>query len=70
MLLDKLESFGTVVKRNKLPPTDIESVKIFDCIFGIINIFIDDKGSAFFITFGALADLSNRTETIEDLVEL
>jgi hypothetical protein len=70
LFLNKLKSFGTVVKGNKVPTTDIESVKIFDCILGIIDVVIDDKGSSFFITFGAFADLSDRTEAIEDLVEL
>jgi hypothetical protein len=59
LFLNKLKSFGTVVKRNKVPTTDIESVKIFDCILGIIDVLIDDKGSAFFIAFGAFADLSD-----------
>jgi hypothetical protein len=70
LFLDKLDSFGTVVKRNKIPATNIESIEVFNCILGVVDIFIYNESGAFFIAFGAFADLSDRAKAIEDLVEL
>ena len=70
MFFDELDSFGTVVEGDQVPASDIEAVEVFDSFFGVVNVIVDDEGSAFFISFGAFADLSYRAKSGEDLVEL
>jgi hypothetical protein len=70
LFLDELNSFGAVVEGDEVSASDVEAVEVLDCVFGVVDVFVDDEGSAFFISFRAFADLSYWAESGEDLVEL
>ena len=51
LFLNKLKSFGTIIKRNQISAPNIEAIKIFDCLLRIKNILINNESSPFLITF-------------------
>ncbi len=70
LFLDELDSFGAVVEGDEVSASDVKAVEVLDCVFGVVDVFVDDEGSAFFISFSAFADLSYWAESGKDLVEL
>ena len=70
LFLDKLDSFGTVVKGDEVPTSNVEAVEVFNCVFSIVNILVNDEGRAFFISLVAFADLPYWAESGKNLVKL
>jgi hypothetical protein len=70
LFLDELDSFGTVVKGDEVSTSNVEAVEVFNCVFSIINIFVNDEGRSFFISLAAFTDLPDWAESSENLVKL
>lgn len=63
-----LHPLRTIIESYQISTTYVEAVEILYCFLGIEDILVDDESCSFFIASFSLADLSDGSESSENIV--